>query len=61
MAITLNLPAEVEERLINEAARKGLSVEQYLVENTCLTAEFCHRRTPAVDTSADEKAEKPNH
>ena len=55
MAITLNLQPEVEERLRAEAERRGVTIEDYIVENTCLSADFCHRRTEPFHVDPDEK------
>ena len=49
MAITLELDADLEGRLRAEADKRGMTLEEYIAESLCMSAEICHRRTPFVD------------
>ena len=51
MAILLNLSPEIEQHIRSDAEQLGLTLEQYLVEETCLMAPHCVQRTPPFETA----------
>ncbi|HET6385192.1 MAG TPA: hypothetical protein VFJ58_17510 [Armatimonadota bacterium] len=59
MAITIHLPPAIEDALLAEIEHRGITVEEYLLENTCLVANFCVQRTPPYHTSIQDDKKEP--